>query len=724
MAEPDDAKSEEPTELSDSGVNELSVGSPVQSVSKPQLETVQSISSPGFMMTTPDLDNEDDEPGGAGAKETWGSKVSAFFSHSLGIEFILAGLLCLICGAVGGIGLHLNPKGVLVYQQLSLWLVLVEAAVFISSYIVFSILVYGFIRMAGLFNTATNQWNWLHYGSESQGYISGCLWALAWIVAVGTHILSPVFFFGSPLGAEMVVKMLFALFLALTCLGIKSHLTRSLAMSFNYANYRDRIEAALHADRIFTLLTRSRHTYKFRKKWYRPGQQGSVQRTNQINALTRRWRRTSADAITNVNASASPVVSLSSTNKTGDVVVIDATPKPTTPEPKAVKKPSKILSEAEKQANFIEFSKLAARTLGSISLGQDYKVETFREARKRAAKLWKYMRTDRAYLEANDLRVYIENEEDVVAVIELLRKSVRGPPSTAPLAEFSFGEKALRRSIHTFLNEVLMIVKSMQTVETALNKIDWLLSATILFIIGVGASVLFGNAIQFLLTMTSFISAAAFVFSTTAKNTFESLIFLLLLHPFDVGDRVFINLTTHFPSTGQTIPNTMSGSDALDNLVVVEMHLLSTVFERWDGVRCYVPNYVLATKPVFNIRRSGPIIEMQRIQISYATPLSKLDELRTRLDQYVRSDTSADLTEFSRVNLDAFESCNKIHVNLMVQYSGNWQDIDKQLALKNRFLTWVKGQLDELQIGYLPPVQRISIVGPKGDDALMGVLSS
>jgi small-conductance mechanosensitive channel len=154
------------------------------------------------------------------------------------------------------------------------------------------------------------------------------------------------------------------------------------------------------------------------------------------------------------------------------------------------------------------------------------------------------------------------------------------------------------------------------------------------------------------------------------------------------------------------------------------MHLLSTVFERWDGVRCYVPNYVLATKPVFNIRRSGPIIEMQRIQISYATPLSKLDELRTRLDQYVRSDTSADLTEFSRVNLDAFESCNKIHVNLMVQYSGNWQDIDKQLALKNRFLTWVKGQLDELQIGYLPPVQRISIVGPKGDDALMGVLSS
>jgi small-conductance mechanosensitive channel len=180
-------------------------------------------------------------------------------------------------------------------------------------------------------------------------------------------------------------------------------------------------------------------------------------------------------------------------------------------------------------------------------------------------------------------------------------------------------------------------------------------------------------------------------------------IFLLVIHPFDVGDRVYIPLST----TGPLSP---TGETGLDNLIVVEMHVLSTIFERWDGIRVYVQNHILATKPIFNIRRSGPIRDFLRLQISFDTPLEKLNQLRRRLEGFVQREAN-DFNDFSLINVEYLENCNKLGLQIIIVHKTNWQDMELHLARRNKVLIFLRRELAELDISYSLPVQRVQLLG-------------
>jgi len=87
----------------------------------------------------------------------------------------------------------------------------------------------------------------------------------------------------------------------------------------------------------------------------------------------------------------------------------------------------------------------------------------------------------------------------------------------------------------------------------------------------------------------------------------------------------------------------------------------------------------------------------------------KIEELRRRLDVFVRQESS-DYTDLTRVLIDSMENCNRLNVTLFFQHVSNWQDMDTQLARRSKMLTFIKGMLEELEITYLPPVQRVAIV--------------
>lgn len=67
--------------------------------------------------------------------------------------------------------------------------------------------------------------------------------------------------------------------------------------------------------------------------------------------------------------------------------------------------------------------------------------------------------------------------------------------------------------------------------------------------------------------------AATFIFGNSAKNMFEGIIFMFVTHPFDVGDRLLIDG---------------------NNLIVKELGILYTIFQKWDGQVIYTPNSVLS----------------------------------------------------------------------------------------------------------------------------------
>lgn len=382
------------------------------------------------------------------------------------------------------------------------------------------------------------------------------------------------------------------------------------------------------------------------------------------------------------------------------------------------------LTESDKKRQFADFFRLANKMIARFSNVAEYRTEIQFEAKKTADKLYKYLRQeDRDYLLGQDLLPYIEDMGEFCRAVSLIKRHAEGgcqggcQLKQEDATKYAFRSQDLTRAIDGILTELYVTAKSLQTIETALDKVDFFFTMLVVLIMVVIVAVVMGNGSKLLLALSTMLSGAAFAFGTSARNMFESMIFLLVIHPFDVGDRVFIALGTTSPQIAATAA-TMSGVEALDNLIVVEMHLLSTVFERWDGVRLYVPNYVLAGKPIFNIRRSGPLMETQRLHIDFSTPVRKIEELRLRIEEFLRRET-ADYTDVNRVFIDSMENCNKININVLYQHKNNWQDMDQQLARRSKMVAFLKDTLEQMEISYLPPVQRVALIG--ADSSLISV---
>lgn len=74
--------------------------------------------------------------------------------------------------------------------------------------------------------------------------------------------------------------------------------------------------------------------------------------------------------------------------------------------------------------------------------------------------------------------------------------------------------------------------------KTAVNKLHQMINAVVGVIIAIIWIVILEIApSQVLVLVTSQVVVAAFIFGNTCKTIFESIIFLFVIHPYDVGDR-------------------------------------------------------------------------------------------------------------------------------------------------------------------------------------------
>ncbi|KAM0042368.1 putative mechanosensitive ion channel MscS, LSM domain superfamily [Helianthus debilis subsp. tardiflorus] len=97
------------------------------------------------------------------------------------------------------------------------------------------------------------------------------------------------------------------------------------------------------------------------------------------------------------------------------------------------------------------------------------------------------------------------------------------------------------------------------------------------------------------------------MFGNACKTTFEAIIFLFIVHPFDVGDRCEINGV---------------------QMIVEEMHILTTIFLRYDNQKIAYPNNVLATMPIANYHRSPDMGDAIDFCIHVSTPTEKVAKMK------------------------------------------------------------------------------------------------
>lgn len=146
---------------------------------------------------------------------------------------------------------------------------------------------------------------------------------------------------------------------------------------------------------------------------------------------------------------------------------------------------------------------------------------------------------------------------------------------------------------------------------------------------------------HFLVFLSSQLLLAVFVFGNSCKTVFEAIIFLFVMHPYDVGDRCEID-GVQVQISFDSIPfhlHTMcidSNFFKLVQLIVEEMNILTTVFLRCtDNQKIRYPNSILSTKPIGNFFRSPDMVETINFSIHILTPIEKIYAIRRRITQYV-----------------------------------------------------------------------------------------
>jgi small-conductance mechanosensitive channel len=135
--------------------------------------------------------------------------------------------------------------------------------------------------------------------------------------------------------------------------------------------------------------------------------------------------------------------------------------------------------------------------------------------------------------------------------------------------------------------------RSMRDVGVALKTLDQILlffALVVLFFISLSVfSVSVGSSLTSLYSLGI---ALSFIFKNAASSAFDSIMFLFVTHPFDTGDRCFIDSE----STCLVLSSAMADRDVDENLVVKQMGLFATVFTRADGTETYYFNSQLCVK--------------------------------------------------------------------------------------------------------------------------------
>lgn len=191
-------------------------------------------------------------------------------------------------------------------------------------------------------------------------------------------------------------------------------------------------------------------------------------------------------------------------------------------------------------------------------------------------------------------------------------------------------------------------------------------------------------------SITPTMVAGTLIFGETIKSIFASVIFLFATHPYDVGDRIYMDQ---------------------GNFFVREIGLLSTMFERWDGFIVYIPNSVLATKAICNVRRTG--YQSQRIEISLPGYLSAstLNELEVRLTTFIQNETR----DFAAIRACRYEmrDLNQIVMIIALRHRANWQEAYPRALRNNKFMAFLTSTINLLGIRYYTTVRCVELVAPE-----------
>lgn len=285
----------------------------------------------------------------------------------------------------------------------------------------------------------------------------------------------------------------------------------------------------------------------------------------------------------------------------------------------------------------------------------------------------------RAYVLESDLYPFFRTRGDAKKAFQLFDTDENG----------FISRRELRAGCVHIYRDRRDLARSMRDMSQATGKLNILLLVVFICIWIVVTMAIFGvNVGTQLIPVWSAFIAASFIFGRSAKDAFESILFVFVTHAFDTGDRILIGDL---------------------NWVVSNVGILVTTFNNIEGSVVYAKNSVLATKYIINCRRTGRTTELFDIQVSFHTPSWKIQELLSRMVEWNNQFPKLYTKDACFANITALENVNRLSITFGFQHAKNWQDDDARWLRLNNFMMELKDQLQELGISYTRPEQPVRL---------------
>ncbi|KAA8537465.1 hypothetical protein F0562_027073 [Nyssa sinensis] len=240
-------------------------------------------------------------------------------------------------------------------------------------------------------------------------------------------------------------------------------------------------------------------------------------------------------------------------------------------------------------------------------------------------------------------------------------------------------KRILKNWVVNVFRERRALALSLNDTKTAVNKLHHMLNVLVgIIIVVIWLLILKVATTHFFIFLSSQLLLVVFMFGNTCKTTFEAIIFLFVMHPYDVGDRCEVDGV---------------------QMVVEEMNILTTVFLRYDNQKIIYPNTILATKPISNYYRSPDMGDAIDFCIHISTPMEKIATMKERIIRYIENKNDHWYPAPMIVMRDV-EDMNRLKWSVWLSHRMNHQDMGERWARRALLVEEMVKVFKELDIEY------------------------
>ncbi|CAP73516.1 uncharacterized protein PODANS_2_8870 [Podospora anserina S mat+] len=284
-----------------------------------------------------------------------------------------------------------------------------------------------------------------------------------------------------------------------------------------------------------------------------------------------------------------------------------------------------------------------------------------------------FVRPDHNTITVDDLLPAFPTPEEAELCFNVFDKDLNGDISMEEL-------EMVCNEIHLEKKAIAASLKDLDSVIKKLDEVFMFLVAVIVIIVFI--SIISNSAAAALTSTGTVILGLSWLLQATAQEFLQSIIFVFVKHPFDVGDRVTI-----YGNTGSM----MRG----DDYYVIEISLLYTEFKKMEGHVVQAPNSLLNNLFILNQRRSQGLADPINLKLRFGTTEAQIEELKSRMLEFCLQN-KRDYAPRIISEVQTIDEVASITMNIIFFHKSNYQNELLRLTRHNRFAVELMRQMHDM----------------------------